>query len=218
MTSASRGFTITEMLAAVGVAAVMVAVLFTVTFGYYVASVKAEVMTQMALESQSLLAQLTEDIRLADAIVDSNTISDPNNPGGWTTNDPSNIIIVQSPAVDGDKNIIYDSSTGYPFSNEFIYFLDTNSMYKRVLKNTIAPDNVAVSTCPESVASPTCPEDRLFSSKVSNLTFTFYDINDTQTANANEARSVTFVVNMEKKVYGETLTLNNSTRITLRNQ
>jgi len=218
MTSFSRGFTITEMLMAVGVAAVMVGVLFTVTFDYYVASVKAEVTTQMALESQALLTQLTEDIRLADAIADGNAISDPNNPGGWTTNDPSNIIIVQSPAVDANRNILYDSSTGYPYSNEFIYFLDTNSMYKRVLKNTAAAGNVSVTTCPESMVTPSCPEDRLFSDKVTNLTFTFYDINDTQTANATEARSVTFIINMEKKVYGETLTLNNSTRITLRNQ
>jgi hypothetical protein len=183
-----------------------------------VESVKAEVSTQMALESQTLLAQLTEDIRLADAIADANVIADPSNPGGWVTNDPSNIIIVQSPAVDADRNILYDTSTGYPYSNEFIYFLDTNSMYKRTLKNTAAAGNSAVTTCPAATASPSCPEDRLFSNKITNLIFTFYDINDTQTANAAEARSVSFVVNMSKLVYGETLSLSNSTRVTLRNQ
>jgi len=218
MMNKNRGFTIIEMLVSLAVATGMIAVLFTVTFDYYVATVKAEVATQMALESQSLLSQLTEDIRLADAIGDSSSISDPSNPGGWTTNDPSNIIIVQSPAVDSNKNIIYDASTGYPFSNEYIYFLDSNSMYKRVLKNTAATGNAAVTSCPETTATASCPKDRLFSNKITNLTFTFYDSTDTQTANAVEARSVTFVVNMEKKIYGETITLNNSMRITLRNQ
>lgn len=214
----ARGFTITELLMVLAIAGGMIAILFTVTFNYYVATVKAEAATQMALESQSLLNQLTEDIRLADSIGSTNAVSDPSNPGGWTTNDPSNIIIIQSPATEADKDIIYDSSTGYPYSNEFIYFLSDNSMYKRILANSSASGNSAITTCPESNASPSCPQDKLFSNKITNLTFTFYDINDAQTTNAAEARSILFVVNMEKEVYDETITLNNSTRITLRNQ
>ena len=214
----SKGFTITELLMVLAVAGGMIAILFTVTFNYYVATVKAEAATQMALESHSLLNQLTEDIRLADSIGGTNTVSDPSNPGGWTTNDPSNIIIIQSPATEADKDIIYDSSTGYPFSNEYIYFLNDNSMYKRILANSNAVGNSAITTCPESNASPSCPKDKLFSSKITNLTFTFYDINDAQTTNAAEARSILFVVNMEKDIYDETITINNSTRITLRNQ
>lgn len=122
------------------------------------------------------------------------------------------------PATEADKDIIYDSSTGYPYSNEYIYFLSGTSMFKRILANSSANGNVAITTCPESTASPSCPQDKLFSNKITNLTFTFYDINDTQTANAAEARSILFVVNMAKQVYDETITLNNSTRITLRNQ
>lgn len=213
-----RGFTIIELLMVLVVAGGMVAILFTITFDYYVATVKAEVTTQMSLESQALLTQLTEDIRLADAIVDSNTISDSNNPGGWMTNDPSNIIIVQSPATETDKDIIYDTSTGYPFSNEYVYFLSGNSMYKRILANSAAAGNSAVTTCPETTASPSCPRDKLFSNKITNLTFTFFDINDAQTTTAADARSVLFEVNMEKEVYGQAITLSNSTRITMRNQ
>jgi len=214
----ARGFTIIEMLMVLAVAGGMIAILFTVTFNYYVSTVKAETATQMALESQSLLTQLTEDIRLADAITGTNLIDDPTNPGGWMTNDPSNIIIVQSPATDVNRDIIYDDTTGYPFSNEFIYFLNGNSMFKRVLANSGASGNTAITTCPAASATSTCPKDKLFSDKITNLTFTFFDINDAQTANAASARSILFVVNMEKQVYDETITLNNSTRITLRNQ
>jgi len=217
--SHNRGFTITELLVAIAVSTIMVGVLFTVTFRYYVATVKAEVTTQMALESHSLLTQLTEDIRLANAIAETNLITDPNGPPeGWETNDPSNIIIVESPATDSNRDLIYDQLTGYPYANEFIYFTQDNLMYKRVLKNDSAPNNTAVTTCPEAMVSPTCPGDRLFSSNTANLTFTFYDATDTQTTDASQARSVAFSVNMAKEVYGQTIELSNSTRVTLRNQ
>lgn len=215
----SRGFTITELLIAISVAVIIAGVLFTITFRYYVETVKAEVTSQMALDSQSLLTQLTEDIRLADAIADTNQITDSNGPGGgWMTNDPSNIIIIESPAIDSNRDLIYDSLSGYPYSNEFVYFTDENTMYKRVLKNDDASGNIAVTTCPLAQVTESCPRDKIFSENVDNLTFQFYDINNSPTSNADQARSVSFTVEMSKEVYGETLSLANSTRITLRNQ
>jgi hypothetical protein len=173
----------------------------------------------LALESQTILTQLTEDIRLADSIASTNSITDPNGPaGGWTTSDPSNIIIIESPATDSSRNIIYDSSTGYPYRNEFIYFISGTHMYKRVLANASASGNTAKTTCPAASASSTCPPDRLFSSNASSLTFTFYDASDATTANAAQARSVVLGVNMSQKSFSKNITLSNSTRVTLRNQ
>ena len=88
-------------------------------------------------------------------------------------------------------------------------------MYKRILKNTTAIGNTAITTCP--TPSATCPSDRLFSNNVSNLSFTFYDIDNNSTANANLARSVSLTVDMSQKVFGKNITLSNSTRTTLRN-
>jgi prepilin-type N-terminal cleavage/methylation domain-containing protein len=215
----SNGFTITELVISLTISGILAVVIFTTTFYYFVNTSQAETATTLALESQTILTQLTEDIRLADSIANANAISDPNGPGGgWTTSDPSNILIIESPATTSGRDIIYDSNTGSPYRNEFIYFINGNTMYKRVLANTNASGNTAKRTCPAASASSTCPPDRLFSSNISNLTFTFYDVSDATTANAAQARSVVLTVNMLKKNFGKNITLANSTRVTLRNQ
>jgi type II secretory pathway pseudopilin PulG len=212
-----EGFTITELVISITVAGFLTMALFAATFYYYANSQQAGATADLAIEAENILTQMTEDIRLSDAISTTNAITDAHSPGGWVTSDPSNIIIIENPAIDSSRNIIYDSSTGNPYRNEFIYFLNGTSMYKRILANPSASGNIAKTTCPTGYVTSTCPADRLFSSNVSNLTFTFYDSSDNTTANATQARSVLLTVNMAKKVYGRNVVLNNSTRVTLRN-
>lgn len=215
----SKGFTLPELVISVTVAGILTMVLFAATFYYYVDTAQAETATNLALESQTILTQLTEDIRLADSIAGTNAIADANAPaGGWVTSNPSNIIIIENPAVDSSRNIIYDNNTGFPYSNEFIYFLSGGKMYKRVLANSAATGNTVTTTCPPDKVTPTCPADRLFSDNASNLSFTFYDSTGTATSDATKARSVALTVNMAKKSFGKNVTLSNSTRVTLRNQ
>lgn len=215
----SKGFTMTELAISVAIAGFLVAVLFGVTFYYYVDAMQAQAATDLALGSQSILTQLTEDVRLSDAISSTNAIPDANAPaGGWNTSDPSNIIIIENPAVNSSHNIIYNPSSGFPYRNEFIYFLSGTSMYKRVLANTAAPGNTAITSCPASKATSSCPADRLFSNNTSNLSFTFYDVSNNTTSNASLARSVALQVDMSRKVFGKNITLSNSTTVTLRNQ
>jgi prepilin-type N-terminal cleavage/methylation domain-containing protein len=216
--AAEHGFTITELIISITVAGFLAAVLFIATFFYYANIIQAQTTTDLALESQVILSQLTDDIRLSDAIVSTNSITDPHAPtGGWHTSDPSNIMIVQNPAVTSGRDIIYDSNTGFPYKNEYIYFANTGGMYKRILANTAAVGNTAVTTCPAAQASSSCPPDRLFSANVSNLSFTFYDASNATTSDPTAARSVALEVDMAKKVFGKNITLQNSTRVTLRN-
>jgi type II secretory pathway pseudopilin PulG len=213
------GFTITELAISITVAGFLAAILFITTFYYYANVLQSETTSELALESQTILAQLTEDIRLADAIAGTNAIADANAPvGGWVTSDPSNIIIIENPAVDSSRNIIYNVNTGYPYRNELIYFTGGSNMYKRVLANAAATGNTAVTSCPAAQSSSSCPPDRLFSANISNLKFTFYDASDNTTSNAASARSVALEVDMSKKSFGKNITLVNTTRVTLRNQ
>src|SRR6266404_2434007 len=150
----SDGFTITELAISITVAGFLAAILFITTFYYYANVLQSETSSELALESQTILAQLTEDIRLADAISSTNAITDANAPvTGWVTSDPSNIIIIENPAVDSGRNIIYNSNTGFPYRNEFIYFTNGTSMRKRVLANSSAVGNTAVTTCPAAQSS-----------------------------------------------------------------
>jgi len=217
--SKQTGFTITELSLSIVVAGFMALVIFTATFFYYANVQQAEAYASLGLDSQSILTQATEDVRLADAISSTNALTDAHAPaGGWVTSDPSNVLIIESPAVDSSRNIIFDTDTGLPYRNEFIYFTSGKNMYKRILANPNATGNVAVTTCPTAFVTSSCPPDRLFSSDVKDMNFTFYDTSDATTADATQARSVLLVMNMSKKVYGKNVELDNSTRVTLRNQ
>src|SRR5580765_2166085 len=133
----TKGFTITELVLSITVAGFLAAVLFTTTFYYYANVSQSETSSALALESQNILAQLTDDIRLSDAISSTNALADAYSPpGGWVTSDPSNILIIESPAVTSSRDIIYDSNTGNPYRNEYIYFTSGTNMYKRILKNS----------------------------------------------------------------------------------
>ena len=213
----SLGFSIMELVIATAISSIIATVMIGISIYFFGDVLQARATTQMAMESQLILTQLVEDIRLSDSIGSSNQIADASQPGGWTTNDPSNIIIINSPAIDSNRDIIYDSTTGYPYRNEVIYFASGTTMYRRMLKNPNATGNTAVTTCPAATASPTCPEDRKYTDSISNLTFTFYDSNNTSTSDASLARSVELTVNMSRKIYGKTVTMSNSTRTTLRN-
>jgi prepilin-type N-terminal cleavage/methylation domain-containing protein len=210
-----QGFTITELVIAISVAAIMAVVLFTVTLDYYASAIRSHETAQMALESQSILSQMTEDLRLADGISTTNALVDDNNTSGWSTSDAANILIVQSPAVTNAREIIYDTSTGYPFRNEYVYFADGTNLYKRILKNTNATNNIAVTTCP--VASSSCPLDRLYTTSLNDLEFIFYDASNAVTTTPSEARSVKVTVKLSKKVFGKVIEMSNSAQITQRN-
>src|SRR5581483_12042845 len=103
------GFMITELVIAIAIAGILAVVIFVATFDYYGDVNRSQTATDLALKSQSILNQMTSDIRLADAISSTNSISDPNAPaGGWVTSNPSNVIIIESPTLDSSHNIIYD--------------------------------------------------------------------------------------------------------------
>jgi prepilin-type N-terminal cleavage/methylation domain-containing protein len=212
------GFTIMELMIAAAVGAIISVLMLGVSVFYFGNVLQSQATAEMALDSQLVLTQLVEDIRLSDGISATNQLPDANAPpGGWITNDPSNIIIINTPAIDSARDIIYDSSTGYPYRNEQIYFTTGSTLYKRTLKNTNAVGNIAVTTCPSAIATPSCPADKQLTNYMNNLTFTFYDVNNAPTSDPTLARSVNLTVNMSRRVYGKVLSLSNSTRTTLRN-
>lgn len=215
--SNEKGYTVAELLIAISVSVVAVIVLSNIVVAMYRQLQISRVNAELNNESQQLLRSVVEDTRLAGGLLSNNAIEDPNAPsGGWTTNDPSNILIIASPAVDSSSNVIYDANSGLPYKNEIIYFGEGSKLKRRTLKNEKALNNIAVTTCP--IANDTCRSDREFTGNLKDLTFTFYDENDQTTANAGNARSVNFTVTLEKRVSGKFISITNTMRTTLRNR
>jgi len=212
-----HGFTLVEVVISITVATIMVGVLFIATFRFFANAIQSQQTAELALESQTLLGQMTEDLRLAAGIETTNQLTDAHQPTGWATSDPNNILVITTPATTASNDIIYDSDTGFPYQNEIIYFLSNKTMYKRVLKNTAATGNKAVTNCPEAQSSDSCPADRIFTSNVDDITFTMYDNTNTATTDPSQASSIALTVSLSKKVFGKTVSLSNSMRVTQRN-
>lgn len=212
------GFALIELILAISIAAILTVVMMVVMIYFYGDVLKSQATAELAIESQTVLRRIVEDTRLADAIRSTNQINDPNSPvGGWTTSDPSNVLIVATPATDDTQSILYNPDDAYPYENEVVYFGIGNSMYRRTLKNTDAIGNIAITTCPEDTVTASCPSDTTLSEYLTNLTFVFYDINNQTTSDATQARSISITINLQRTVYGNQISFNNTVRTTLRN-
>lgn len=217
MIKSNHGYTVVELMIAITVSSLVITVLSSMALTMYRQILISRTTSELNSESQILLHSIVEDTRLAGGLSTTNAITDNNAPlGGWVTNDPSNVLIINTPSTDSSANVLYDSSSGLPYKNELIYFSNGKNLYKRVLKNESAIGNTAVTTCPASNNS--CRADRIFTENLKDLTFTFYDENDQSTSDATIARSVSLSVALEKQTSGKYINVSNSMRTTLRNR
>lgn len=213
----NKGYTVAELLIAIAISVVIATVLSTMIVTVYRQLQISRTNAELSSESQQILRSVIEDIRLAGGLLNTNTIEDQFAPtSGWLTNDPSNVLIIASPAINEGSDVIYDDTTGLPYKNELIYFSEGNKLKRRTLKNPDAVGNIAVTTCSDS--NNGCRLDREYSANTKDISFTFYDENDQTTADATNSRSVSFSVTLEKKASGKTISITNSIRTTLRNR
>jgi prepilin-type N-terminal cleavage/methylation domain-containing protein len=211
------GFTIVELLISIAIASVISILMLTVTINYVGDVTRARLTADLAIESQILLRSIVEDTRLAGSLSSTNQNIDANSPvGGWITNDPSNVLIIDTPAFNVSRDIIYDSTTGLPYDNEVVYFSSGTRMFRRMVASTSATGNAAKTTCPTATAL--CGKDKQMTTYLQDLTFTFYDENNTTTADATLARSVQITVNLKRKISGRDVSFNNTMRTTMRNR
>lgn len=212
------GLTIVELMLAIAIATAIVTVLFSVSLGYFSSAIRSQITAQMAIDSHFMLRAIIEDLRLANNIGTISVLPDANAPGGgWITSDAEDVIIINRPATTQDNDIIYNDETGYPYNNEHIYFLSDQTLFKRLLKNDEAVGNSVSTSCPHTVSDNTCPADRKYSSYVSGMTLTFYNNNNEITTDMATARSVKLGITTARRVFGQTLTFDNSTFTKLRN-
>lgn len=212
-----RGFTIVELLIAVSVASIASILILSAFVYMYGSLLREQTRAQMVLESQVFLKRMVDDIRVANQMLTTNNLSDAYEPsGGWLTSDPANILVLTQPVTDENKDFIFDTTTGYPYQNEVVYFGSGASMYRRTLANDSAVGNSAITTCPANTVG--CQGDVKLLDNLQNMLFIFYDINDVVTTVPENARSVELSINLTKRVYGETITIANKTRVTLRNE
>lgn len=212
-----KGFTIVELLVAIGVASIASVLMLYAFVFMYGGLLREQTRANMVLESQLFLKRMVEDTRVANQILTTNSLADAYEPsGGWITSDPANILVLTQPVTDSAKDFIYEDATGYPYQNEIVYFGGGQTMYRRTLANINAVGNASFTTCPAGTSG--CQPDIQLTDRLQNMLFVFYDINDTITTVPEDARSVELTVNLSQKVFGQEIAISNKTRVTLRNE
>ncbi len=214
-----RGFTITELLIYIVLVTIVGSTIFFFGFDLYISNIKESVRAEMSIDASLILNQLSQEIRYGTEVRSTNLLTDANEPGGgWQTGNTNGELVVAYPATDSNDEFIEDTFNGGPLLNENVYFGDDGFFYRRTLANDDEPGNTAITTCPEAQAGPSCPEDSAFSGFFVNVDYTFYDQDDAEiTTNLENARSLEMVVNLEREVFGEDISVTTLDRMTLRN-
>ena len=213
-----KGFTLVELNMSIVVLGIILIGILAVFTNYFAQLTRNSITLEMTTDSQNLLRTVVEELRYGAGVRQTNTISDPNAPGGnWNTSNANFVIITAVPAIDSNDEYIIDPLTGEPYINELVYYKLGDTMYKRTLAHPDATGNTYVTSCPEASASPSCPADIKLISSVNTMSFVLYDQDDTVTTDPLLSRSVIINLSMQRETFGSPLTLDNSIRTTLRN-
>lgn len=216
--NSSRGFTIIEVIIAVVVSGILVTTLLTVTFLFYGNSVRSSTQARLAVESQTILRTIVEELRISSGIRGNNNITDANGPsGGWTTSNESLVLIISIPVLNASNDFVINPLTGAPYQNELVYYAADNTLYKRYLADTSAPGNSVKTSCPPNLATASCPSDIALSKHFKDMKFVFYDQDDAITTVHTSARSIKMTIDMKQSTFGKTIEFTNNIRMTMRN-
>jgi type II secretory pathway pseudopilin PulG len=213
------GMTVIELLVATIVAGLVLALVF----GFFSSSLQtltgAQVRSEMERDVQLASRRMQEDIELAAKTLLHNTITDPNAPGGtWTaqTTSPA-VMIMESLALDSSRNIIFDPLTLLSYKNEVVYYVSGGTLYRRMLANTSAPGNSAVTSCPPALAAPACPADDAMLRDVTGFTLQHFTINDGAPAAYDDVLSTAAVFTVQRRSFGQNISLTREMRGVQRN-
>lgn len=211
----SQGFTAVEVMAAVVISGIVLATFFVFSFAVLSNTVRNSHEAQLAVESQSILRSITEELRLSSGIRTVNTITDPSHPTGWTTSNPDLVLIIATPVLDQPGMYVEDEIEGTIHQNEIVYFADEHRLYKRILAKPGVTENRLRTSC--ATANETCPQDILLSNHFEDMSFVFYDQDSNLTNDPTSARSIVVDINLKKEGFRQTTKFNNKIRITMRN-
>ena len=210
-----RGFTTAEIMAALIIGGIILVTFFVFSFTVLSNTVRNSNEAKLAVESQTILRSITEEIRTSSGVRSSNTVDDPDNPSGWTTSNPDLVLIISTPVINSTGDYVPNHLTGMFHQNEIVYYADGNRLYKRILADDTAADNQMTTSCPE--ATNTCPQDILLSENFKTMNFVFYNQDDELTNDPLTARSINITIHLERTGYGQTTKFDNTIRVTMRN-
>lgn len=218
-TKQQGGYTIIELMVTIVAGSILALTVLSISIFFFADVMRARAESELTSEARNINGLVAEDLRLAQSIIDVSTNVDPNNAAGWTTSNANTVLVVAIPATDVNGEFADDPDLGGVYKDELVYFVSDidNGLYKRRLVNPLFTDNSKLTSCPAAAVSSSCPADILLSEDFSDMTFTFYDQDNSVTLDESLARSITLNIEMVRNSFGVNIEAVNVTRMTMRN-
>jgi prepilin-type N-terminal cleavage/methylation domain-containing protein len=217
--NSQSGFTIVELVAAMAVLTLVSAGVVSFTVSKTIQTARDSTRADLLNNAQIGLDHMANDIRLSSKADDANRWADVNGPtsgNSYSWQSTSSTLILATSAKDGSGNILFDDKADYiTTKNNFVYFLKSGTLYKRVLAATVS-GNSAKTSCPVASATASCPADKIILTNISSLSVQYYDTLNQQVDPAN-ARSIQLNVQLKQTTFGQQIKANYSTRMVFRN-
>jgi len=216
----TKGFTVVELVIALSVIGLVVMLVTNFAVGNLVQYTITNSRANLLGQAQLALDVMTDDIRLSAGVDENNRWEDEYGPGGesdlFSWESGSETIILATIAENSDREILFDDTSEYiPHKNNVIYFLEGDTLYKRVLAAPV-DDNKITSTCPEAEAIASCPADRILTSNITDFSISYAN-SAGDAVSPTEARSAEVFIELSERKFGEDVIVSYTTRMVFRN-
>lgn len=212
------GFTVVELVVSIVVIGLLITPIFYVSFSTYLDAGRQKLTADAQSSLRIAMRNMSEDVKLAASVIASSTLADSNAPaGGWKTSQSPYRIVLQLPALNSSGGIIYQSS-GQPYYNEAVYYIEGDVLYRRDIMNSSAVGNAMVTSCPTASATTGCPADSALIKNISSSSFTMRDNTNVLTTDSTQAASIDQLFTTSR-MYGQTtITVTEKLTTTFRNR
>lgn len=216
----TEGISLPELIITLSVISILSFLLMNFMIGWLQQHLVTQTRTDLLMQAQDTLDQVTNDIRLAAVADQNNRILDqsapeaPANLQSWQSD--ADTLVLATAAEDEDGDIIFSDPALYiSEKNNIVYFVQDGVLYRRALAAD-APGNRLTTTCPEELADAACPSDRVMARGVTHFRVRYFDIQNNE-VEPNRARSVQLEVTLQKDAFGQTIESSDRTRMVFRN-
>jgi prepilin-type N-terminal cleavage/methylation domain-containing protein len=217
-----QGFTLLELLISITIIGILAVTISDFYSQRLVDFARNFTLTILQSNTKQAVESVSRDIRASRTIEATNTLADASGPGGnqfgWhSTVGSTATLVLGIPAQDANGNLIYvDPGThNTPYLNNVIYYLNgaNKILYRRMLANTNAPSNAAVTT-----GCSGCPTDGKVIEDVANMSLAYYDGSGSSIATPSASYSLDITLQQTRTSFGRTFVNTLTSRVTLRNK
>lgn len=221
------GLTLIELSISMSIVSVLAVILSQFLVNGLTSSTRNFTKTVLQANTKQGIETIERDIKAAQTVEDPNRWPDNNAPGApgnlysWHPSSGSGTTLVLAvPARDVSGNLIYaDALHNTVQTNDLIYYLNSANkiLYKRTIANP-ATGNAAKTTCPPALATSACPQDARVVEDVADLSASYLDSANVNTATPTNAGLVEITLKQTQKKGAQTFTNSFTSQVSLRNK